>query len=133
MSENAKIVTMLMFAGRAEEAMTFYAGLFDDAEIEFLQRYGPEYPGPVGQVVHARFRLKGQSLLAMDSAVDQPFAFTPSMSLFVTCDGEAEIDRLFAALTEGGAVMMPLQAYGFATKYAWVQDGFGVSWQLMLP
>jgi predicted 3-demethylubiquinone-9 3-methyltransferase (glyoxalase superfamily) len=132
-SENAKIVTMLMFAGRAEEAMAFYIGLFDDARIEFLQRYGPEYPGPEGQVVHARFRLKGQSLLAMDSAVEQSFSFTASMSLFVTCDDEAEIDRLFGALTEGGAVMMPLQAYGFAAKYAWVQDRFGVFWQLMLP
>jgi predicted 3-demethylubiquinone-9 3-methyltransferase (glyoxalase superfamily) len=124
---------MLMFAGQAEEAMALYTALFDDSGIEFLERYGPEYPGPEGQVAHARFRLKGQSLLAMDSAVEQPFSFTPSMSLLVTCDDETEIDRLFAALTEGGAIMMPLQAYGFAAKYAWVQDRFGVSWQLMLP
>ncbi len=133
MPDNAKIVTMLMFAGQAEEAMSFYTALFDDSGIEFLQRYGPDYPGPEGQVVHARFRLKGESLLAMDSAVEQPFGFTPSMSLFVSCDSEDEIDRLFAALTDGGGVMMPLAAYGFAKKYAWVQDRFGVSWQLMLP
>ena len=54
------------------------------------------------------------------------------MSFFVTCADEPEIDRLFAALSEGGSVMMALDTYPFAAKYAWVQDRFGVSWQLML-
>jgi predicted 3-demethylubiquinone-9 3-methyltransferase (glyoxalase superfamily) len=133
MAETEKITTMLMFAGQAKEAIGLYTGLFEDSGVEFMQHYGPDYPhGPEGQVVHARFRLNGQLLMAMDSAVEQPFTFTPSTSFYVTCADEAEIDRLYAGLVEGGSVMMELGSYPFATKYAWVQDRFGVSWQLTL-
>jgi predicted 3-demethylubiquinone-9 3-methyltransferase (glyoxalase superfamily) len=132
MAENEKITTLLMFSGQAEEAIGFYATLFSDSSVEFIERYGPGYPGPEGQVVHARFRLNGQLFMAMDSSVEQPFKFTPSISFFVTCGDESEIDRLFTALSEGGSVMMPLDTYPFAAKYAWVQDRFGVSWQLTL-
>jgi predicted 3-demethylubiquinone-9 3-methyltransferase (glyoxalase superfamily) len=72
-------------------------------------------------------------MLAMDSNVPQPFTFTPSISFYVTCADEAEIDRLYAGLVVDGSVMMELDAYPFARKYAWVQDRFGVSWQLVLP
>jgi predicted 3-demethylubiquinone-9 3-methyltransferase (glyoxalase superfamily) len=126
-----QITTLLMFAGQAEEAITFYTSLFDDSEVEMMERYGPQYPqGPEGQVVHARFRLKGTPVMAMDSAVEQPFTFTPATSFFVTCASEEEVDRLYGALSEGGSVMMALDRYPFAAKYAWVQDRFGVSWQL---
>ncbi|MNG41952.1 3-demethylubiquinone-9 3-methyltransferase [compost metagenome] len=60
------------------------------------------------------------------------FTFTPSMSLYVTCETEAEIDRLFGSLSEGGSVMMPLAAYPFSEKFGWLSDRFGVSWQLTL-
>jgi predicted 3-demethylubiquinone-9 3-methyltransferase (glyoxalase superfamily) len=132
MTDTQQIATMLMFSGQAEEAIGFYTALFDDSGIELIERYGPGYPGPEGQVVHSRFRLKGQLFMAMDSHIEQPFTFTPSTSFFVTCADEAEIDRLYAALSEGGSVMMELDTYPFATKYAWVQDRFGVPWQLML-
>jgi predicted 3-demethylubiquinone-9 3-methyltransferase (glyoxalase superfamily) len=132
MAETQKITTMLMFTGQAEEAIGFYTSLFQDSGVEFIQRYGPDYPGPDGQVVHSRFRLNGQLFMAMDSAVEQAFTFTPSISLFVDCSDESEIDRLYGALSAGGGVMMPLDTYPFATKYAWVQDRFGVSWQLTL-
>jgi predicted 3-demethylubiquinone-9 3-methyltransferase (glyoxalase superfamily) len=122
---------MLMFAGQAEEAIGFYTSPFDDSGVEFIQRYGPDYPGPEGQVVHARFRLNGRPMMAMDSHLEQAFTFTPAISFFVTCPDEAEVDRLFAALSEGGSVMMELGKYPFAARYAWVQDRFGVSWQLM--
>ena len=125
-----RIATMLMFAGQAEEAIGFYTNLFDESGIDFIQRYGPDYPGPEGQVVHAQFRLNGQQVMAMDSAVDQQFTFTPSTSFFVTCPSATEVDRLYAALSEGGSVMMGLDRYPFAARYAWVQDRFGVSWQL---
>ncbi len=132
MADN-QIATMLMFAGRAEEAIGFYTSLFDDSGVEFIERYGPEYPGPAGQVVHARFRLNGRLVMAMDSHVEQSFTFTPATSFFVTCPDAAEVDRLYAALSAGGSVMMELNHYPFATRYAWLQDRFGVSWQLMFP
>jgi predicted 3-demethylubiquinone-9 3-methyltransferase (glyoxalase superfamily) len=132
MAEIQKIATMLMFRGQAEEAMKFYTSLFGDSKIEFIEPYGKAYPGPKGQVVHARFRLNGQIFMATDSHVEQSFTFTPAMSLFVTCTDEPEIDRLFAALSREGKVLMKLGKYPFAAKYCWVQDRFGVSWQLML-
>lgn len=58
--------------------------------------------------------------------------FTPSISLYINCETEEEIDRLFKELSQGGAVLMPLEAYPFSPKFAWVADKFGVSWQLNL-
>jgi predicted 3-demethylubiquinone-9 3-methyltransferase (glyoxalase superfamily) len=129
----SKVTPFLMFTGRAEEALTFYADLFDDAAFEVVQRYGPEGPGAEGSVMHARLRIGDQAFMAFDSPPVHAFDFTPSLSLFVTCESEEEIDRLFARLSEGGFVMMPLSTeYGFSAKYAWLSDRFGVSWQLSL-
>lgn len=128
-----QITTFLMFEGDAEEAMEFYIGLFEDSEIVSLSKYGPEGPGPEGTVVHATFMLAGQRFMCIDSSVSHDFTFTPATSLYVECRSEAEIDRLHAALSDGGAELMPLDSYGFSTKFAWVNDRFGVSWQLTLP
>jgi predicted 3-demethylubiquinone-9 3-methyltransferase (glyoxalase superfamily) len=63
----------------------------------------------------------------MDSNVKHDFTFTPSISLYVVCATEEEIDRLFEQLSQGGAVAMPLAAYPFSDKFAWVADKYGVS------
>lgn len=125
-----RITTMLMFSGRAEEAIALYTSVFDDSGVDFIQRYGPENPGSEGKVVHGRFRVSGEPMMAMDSGVEPQHAFTPAMSFFVTCPSAEEVDRLYAALSDGGSVMMGLDAYPFAKRYAWIQDRFGVSWQL---
>ncbi|MFB4290082.1 VOC family protein [Nonomuraea sp. ATR24] len=127
-----KVTTFLMFEGKAEEAMTFYVSLFDDAEIVAVTRYGPGGPGAEGSVLHATFRLAGQEYMAIDSAVRHDFTFTPSMSLYVQCESADEIERLYAALSEGGAALMPLGDHGFSKRFGWVNDRFGVSWQLNL-
>ncbi len=123
--------TMLMFTGQAEEAIGFYVGLFDDSVIESVEHYGDDAQGMAGQIVHARVRIAGQLVLVMDSPPVHDFTFTPSTSFFVSCDSDAEVDRLFGALSEGGSVLMDLDAYPFAKRYAWVDDRFGVSWQLI--
>ncbi|MDF2710226.1 MAG: hypothetical protein K0R62_5878 [Nonomuraea muscovyensis] len=128
-----KITTFLMFQGQAEEAMTFYMSLFDDAEVLSITRYGPATEGTEGTVQHAVFTLAGQPYMAIDSNVRHDFTFTPAISLYVTCESEAEIERLTAALSEKGMAMMPLGSYGFSSRFAWVSDRFGVSWQLNLP
>jgi predicted 3-demethylubiquinone-9 3-methyltransferase (glyoxalase superfamily) len=120
-------------AGRAEEAMTFYTSLFKNSGITSIARYGPGGPDREGTVQHARFTLDGQEYMAMDSAHEHNFTFTPSMSIFVTCEAEDEIDNLFERLSAGGAVLMDLQNHGFSRKFGWVNDRFGVSWQLNLP
>jgi predicted 3-demethylubiquinone-9 3-methyltransferase (glyoxalase superfamily) len=72
-------------------------------------------------------------VLFTDSFVSHGFSFTPSFSLFVDCESEAELERIFAALSDGGAVLMPLGDYGFSRRFGWTNDRFGVSWQVNLP
>ncbi len=126
-----KITTFLMFTGQAEEAINLYLSLFKQSEIISLTRYGPnDESGVEGSVQDAIFSLNGQAFMAIDSQIEHGFTFTPSMSLYVTCDTEAEIDHLFANLAQGGEILMPLDSYPFSDKFAWIADRFGVSWQL---
>ena len=126
------ITPFLMFEGSAEEAMTFYVSLFPRSEILAVDRYGPDEGRMAGRVKHARFSLGGRELRCIDSPAHHGFTFTPSVSLFVDCESAEELERAFAALAEGGKVLMPLGAYGFSTRFGWVNDRFGVSWQLNL-
>jgi predicted 3-demethylubiquinone-9 3-methyltransferase (glyoxalase superfamily) len=123
----------LMFQNNdCEEAITFYVSLFPNSSIGNVTRYGADGPGKEGSIIRADFTLAGQSVLCIDSYVKHAFAFTPSFSFWVDCENEAEIDRLSAALLEGGAALMPLGNYGFSKKFCWLNDRFGVSWQLNL-
>jgi predicted 3-demethylubiquinone-9 3-methyltransferase (glyoxalase superfamily) len=127
-----KITTFLMFEGHADEAMKFYTSIFKQSEIINVARYGANQGGIEGSVTHAVFSLNGQMFMCMDSNIKHAFTFTPSMSLFVSCDTEAEIDELFAKLSQGGMVLMELANYPFMKKFGWCNDKFGVSWQLTL-
>ncbi|MFD7263813.1 VOC family protein [Streptomyces sp. NPDC059874] len=127
-----KITTFLMFEGRAEEALTFYTSLFDDAEVIDISRYDAEGPGEAGTVKLATFSLAGQQFKCIDSYVKHAFGFTPAVSLFVECESADELDRLYGALAEQGAELMPVGSYGFSARFGWVNDRFGVSWQLNL-
>ena len=124
-----KLTTFLMFVGeqcgKAEEAMHFYTSLFEDSGVIHMEREN-------GLVKYARFSLHGQEFMASDSNAAHAFTFTPATSIFVQCEMEAEIDRLFARLSKDGAVLMELDRYPFSTKFGWVNDRFGVSWQLNL-
>jgi predicted 3-demethylubiquinone-9 3-methyltransferase (glyoxalase superfamily) len=127
-----KITTFLMFDGQAEEAMNLYTSLFEGSEIVSVVRYGPDEAGAEGSVLHATFLLSGQLFMAIDSSVEHAFDFTPSISLYVMCETETEIDRLYEELSRDGEVNMPLDSYPFSEKFAWVTDRYGVSWQLNL-
>jgi predicted 3-demethylubiquinone-9 3-methyltransferase (glyoxalase superfamily) len=127
-----KITTLLMFDGQAENAMRFYTSLFDNGEIERIDRYQAGEPGTEGTVKHATFRLADQALMCIDSPVKQPFTFTPAVSLVVEFETEASLDRLFARLSDGGTILVPLDAYPFSARFGWVTDRYGVSWQLTL-
>jgi len=122
----------LMFQGRAEEAMEFYATLFPDTEVLEIEHYQPGEPGAEGTVKRATFAIGDQSFVIIDSAGKQEFTFTPSFSLFVECDSLEQIAWLFEALSEDGRVFMPLGSYSFSRQFAWLNDKFGVSWQLNL-
>ena len=129
---NQKIHTFLMFEGKAEEAMNFYTSLFDRSEIVSISRYDENGPGTEGTVIHATFTLNGQEFMCIDSFVKHDFTFTPAMSLYVTCETEEEIETVFNKLAQDGAILMPLGSYPFSKKFGWLNDKYGVSWQLTL-
>lgn len=128
-----KVTPFLMFQGKAEEAMKFYTSLIEDSDITSITRYGANEPGEEGSVMHATFTLKGQEFMCIDSNIRHEFTFTPSFSIYITCDSDEEIDRLYDKLSDGGGILMPLGDYSISKKFGWIVDKFGVSWQLTLP
>lgn len=124
--------TFLMFTGQAEAAVNFYVALFEAGEIHQIKRFEEGGAGAPGTVEKLLFSLNGQNFMAFDSPPVHAFGFTPSISIFVTCESEAEVDRVFGALSEGGQVLMPLGTYDFSARFGWCSDKFGVSWQVSL-
>lgn len=116
--------TFFMFQGRCAEAMEFYAAILPDTRILSLDRK------PDGTVAMARLSIAGLEIMANDSPPVHDFDFTPSTSTFLGVDDPGQVDALAVALSADGKVMMPANDYGFSRRFAWVQDRFGVSWQI---
>ena len=130
---NGRIATFLTFQkADAEKAMNFYMGLFDNSKIVKLDRWGKEGPGKEGTIMHAIFELNGKLFMCSDSPPIHDWDFTPAVSNYVDCVDENQLEELFTQLSENGKVMMPLDNYGFSQKFGFVEDRFGVSWQLNL-
>lgn len=129
-----RIVPHLWFDDRAEEAADLYASLFPGGRILGASRYGDagqEIHGrPPGSVMNVDVELAGYRMLALDGGPH--VRFTPAISFFVTVETEAEVDRLWNALSEGGTALMPLDAYDWSPRYGWIQDRFGLTWQISL-
>ena len=128
-----RVSTHLMFQGKASDALAFYASVFSDFQTIKREDYGVADAGPEGTVKLAIISFHGAILQVIDSPIPHDFDFTPSMSLFVDCEDEAELEQYFMALSDGGEVMMPLNNYGFSQRFGWCRDRFGMSWQLNLP
>lgn len=129
-----RVSPCLMFQdGNAEQAMNFYVGCFPDGRVISIKRFGPGAPSPEGKVELGVFEVRGQRILCTDSPPVHSFDFTPSVSLFVECVSEADFDARTAALSVGGEFLMPPADYGFSKKFAWINDRYGVSWQVNLP
>ena len=124
------VTPFLMFAGTAEEAMRFYVETCGDAEVLRLERVSADGPGPEGTVEVGLLRIGNNRVRCFDSPVTHAFGFTPAVSLFVDCDSADEVTRVATLLGEGGSFLMPVDSYPFAERFAWVQDRFGVTWQL---
>ena len=114
-----KITTFLWFDHEAEEAARFYTSLFPDSRIGEVRRYGSAGPGEAGSVMTVAFELAGQHYIALNGG--PLFPFTEAISLQVDCDDQAEVDRLWLALTEGG---------GQESNCGWLKDRYGLSWQI---
>lgn len=114
-----KISPFLWFDGRAEEAAMLYTSVFRDSRIVSIARYGDAGPGPKGQAMTVSFQLEGQDFTALNGG--PYFKFTPAISLFVNCETQDEVDKLWERLSEGGK----------EGQCGWLEDRFGVSWQIV--
>ena len=115
-----KITPFLWFDGRAEEAMLFYTSIFKNSKVGRVSRCGDAGPGPKGSVMSATFELEGQPFHALNGG--PMFQFTPAISFFVDCNTQDEVDELWNKLTADG---------GKPSRCGWLQDKFGVSWQII--
>ena len=124
------VTPFLMFEGQAEAAMICYVNAIPGSRVIRLERYGAQGPGAEGTVSLGEADLSGQRVRFFDSSVAHEFTFTPSMSLFITVDSGDELDRIVDVLAIGGRFLMPPGDYGFSSRFAWLSDEFGVSWQV---
>lgn len=132
--DNTQISTFLTFQeNNAEEAMNFYMSLFEDSKIIEINRFGNEGPAKEGSIMYAKFELNGSRYIVSDSPIKHNWTFTPGVSFFVDCNSEEQLENLFDQLADMGKVLMPLNNYGFSQRFGFVEDRFGVSWQLNLP
>lgn len=114
-----KITPFLWFDGKAEEAANFYVSIFKNAKIGKMNRYGDHGPGPKGTVMIATFQIEGQEFIALNGGPQ--FKFSPAISFVVNCETQAEVDDVWEKLSAGGAKQ----------QCGWLQDKFGVSWQIV--
>ena len=120
MATAQKITTYLWFDCNAEEAVTFYTSLFPGSRVISVARWPEGGPGPAGQVLNMVFELAGQQFMALNGG--PRFAFTPAISLFVSCENQAEVDMFWLKLLADG---------GREDHCGWLQDRFGLSWQII--
>jgi predicted 3-demethylubiquinone-9 3-methyltransferase (glyoxalase superfamily) len=118
--------------GTGQAALDLYLATFPDSRMARVERWAEGEAGAAGTIKVATFTLCGREFMCSDSPVKHGFSFTPSSSTFVDFDSEAELDRVFGKLSEGGQILMPLDNYGFSQRFGWLNDRFGVSWQLNL-
>lgn len=120
-----KIAPSLLFvddlSGKAEEAINFYTSQFENSEIVHIERYSAGEPGNEGSVKFASYILDGQQFSAMDAPGKHGFTFSPAVSFMVNCKDQAEVDRLWGNLSDGGA----------EGQCGWLTDRFGISWQIV--
>lgn len=124
-----KITPHLWYDKEAKEAAEFYCSLFPNSKVTKVTTIH-DVPSPTGDSDIVSFQLSGQPFMAISAG--PLFKFNPSISFFVTLENEKEVDKLWNKLKEGGSVLMELQKYDWSEKYGWVQDKYGLSWQISL-
>jgi predicted 3-demethylubiquinone-9 3-methyltransferase (glyoxalase superfamily) len=127
-----KITYCLWFNKEAEEAVNFYASVFPSAKITDTVYNPVDTPsGKTGTVLTAGFDLEGQQFMLLNGGPE--FKLNPSVSFMLNCETADEVEALWNKLSKGGKPRMPLDKYPFSDKYGWIEDRYGVSWQLILP
>ena len=113
------LVTCLWFDTQAEQAATFYTGIFPGAKLGAVHRYTEAGPGPVGSAMLVEFELNGQKFSGLNGGPQ--FSFTEAVSIVVPCADQDEVDYYWDRLSEGGQ----------AIACGWLKDRYGLSWQVI--
>ena len=129
------ITPFLWFDDRAEEAMTFYVSLFDDSRVLHVERYpdeslDPHFAGMSGKVITGVFQLCGRTFQCLDGG--PMFPLHPAVSLYCTFPDRTSLEATWARLVEDGKTLMEYGSYPWSAGYGWLQDRYGLSWQLAL-
>ena len=126
------VTPFLMFQGsNAQEAINFYIDVIPDSRVQEIQHFGDTNPDFADLIMIATVTIGGQDVKFSDSPIKHAFDFTPSFSFLVECNSEEELKTIASQLQEDGKVLMPIDSYGFSKTFTWVEDRFGVSWQLV--
>ena len=129
MAHASTIRPCIWFDGNAEEAANAYVALFPEGAILHVGRYAEHMPQPAGSVMIVEFTIGGQIFQALNGGPQ--FKPNPAISFFVQVREEAEARRFYEGLAAGGKALMPLGAYPWSPCFAWVEDRFGVTWQII--
>ncbi|WP_292468201.1 VOC family protein [Methanolobus sp.] len=121
-----RIVPHLWFDKEASEAAKLYTSLFSNSNIKDTTVI---HNTPSGDAEIVTIELAGQEFMLLSGGPF--FKFNPTISFLIACDTKKEVDMLWEKLSEGGTALTPLDAYPFSEKYGWVQDRYGLSWQIM--
>jgi predicted 3-demethylubiquinone-9 3-methyltransferase (glyoxalase superfamily) len=125
-----KITPFLWYDDNADEAAKLYVETLQNAELLDVQRYSEVGSNGTGKVMAVTFRLGSLEVTAFNGG--PYYKHTPAFSFFVECESEEELDTAWSRLSEGAAVLMPLAEYPFSERFGWLNDRFGLSWQLSL-
>jgi predicted 3-demethylubiquinone-9 3-methyltransferase (glyoxalase superfamily) len=121
-----KITPHLWFDKQAREAAEFYVSLFPGSKITNVMTLSDT---PSGDCDVVSFDLAGQPFMAISAG--PLFKFNPSVSFHIKCSTKEEVDAIWEQLSPGGKVLMPLDAYPFSARYGWLEDKYGLSWQVI--
>jgi len=129
-----KIIPHLWFDDKAEEAADYYISIFKNSKklaVDYYDKQSAEVSGKAaGSILGVEYEIEGFCFYNINGG--SFFQINPSISFFLNCQTEIEVDRFWNELSRQGKVLMPLDKYPFNDKYGWIEDKYGVSWQIMI-
>lgn len=124
----SKFLPCLWFDDQAKEAAEFYTKVFENGQLEDTAYYVDDEHKPKGSLLTIQFSIANQTFIGLNGGPE--FKFTPAISFFVECETMEQTKQLWEHLVEEGKILMPLGSYPFSEQFGWLEDRFGVSWQI---